>query len=101
MGADEVEEVEVEEIDCDNRNHVRSGPRKVRTWSRFTFPGRGEKYSPFKWDWRHFNAFGSNADVPGETRHIYRVVGKTFSGEVCFEYGVGEYWHGHVDELKT
>jgi alpha-amylase len=89
MGADEIEEVEVEEICCDNRNQIIGAPRKIRTWSRFTFPGRAETYSPFKWDWRHFNAFGVDADKPDEEGHIYRVAGKTFSGEVCFDYLMG------------
>lgn len=94
MGADETEEVEVEEICCDNRNCVESPPYKIRTWSHFKFPGRGETYSSFKWHWQHFNAFGSNADVEGGPQKIYRVVGKTFSGEVCFEYGNFDYLMG-------
>jgi alpha-amylase len=94
MGADEVEEVEVEEICCDNRNCVDSQPYKIRTWSHFKFPGRAEQYSSFKWHWQHFNAFGSNADVEGGPQKIYRVVGKTFSGEVCFEYGNFDYLMG-------
>src|SRR4028119_1940280 len=83
IGGDETEEVEIEEICCDNRNHVQSAPYKIRAWSHYRFPGRAGKYSPFVWHWRHFNAFGANADAPDERGKIYRVVGKTFSGEVC------------------
>ncbi|HEX8521747.1 MAG TPA: alpha-amylase [Tepidisphaeraceae bacterium] len=94
MGGDEIEEVEVEEISPDNRNAVIGSSRKIKTWSRFTFPGRGEKYSSFKWNWQHFNAFASNADAPDESGKIYRVLRKTFSGEVAFEYGNFDYLMG-------
>jgi len=94
MGGDEIEEVEVEEIACDNRNHVQGGPHKITTWSKFNFPGRGDKYSPLKLNWTHFNAFGCNAAAPDDCSKIYRVTGKTFSGEVCFEYGNYDYLMG-------
>jgi alpha-amylase len=94
MGADETEEVEVEEIDCNNRNAVASPPYKIRAWSKYLFPGRGETYSSFKWHWQHFNAFGADANHPEVQGRIYRVKGKTFSGEVCFELGNFDYLMG-------
>lgn len=94
MGGDETEEVEIEEINCDNRNHVISEPYKIQAWSHFKFPGRGEKYSAFKWHWQHFNAFGCNAAAPHDCNKIYRVKGKSFSGEVCLEYGNFDYLMG-------
>jgi alpha-amylase len=94
MGGDATEEVEVEEICCDNRNHVKGGPRKIQAWSSYTFPGRNDLYSPLHYHWQHFNAFGCDAAVPDEGNRIYRVVGKTFSGEVCFEYGNYDYLMG-------
>ncbi len=93
MGGDETEEVEVEEISQDNRNIVQSPKYKIHAWSKFNFAGRGDKYSKLKWHWYHFNAFGANADAPGENK-IYRVVGKNFSGEVCYEYGNFDYLMG-------
>jgi alpha-amylase len=94
MGGDETEEVEVEEICCDNRNCVQSAPYKIKAWSHYKFPGRARKYSDFEWHWQHFSAFGSNSDKPDERGKIYRVCGKTFSGEVCFEYGNFDYLMG-------
>lgn len=94
MGGDETEDVEIEEICCDNRNHVQSDKYTIKAWSKYTFPGRGDKYSAFKCNWQHFNAFGCNAAVPNDCGKIYRVVGKTFSGEVCFEYGNFDYLMG-------
>jgi alpha-amylase len=94
MGGDETEEVEIEEINPDNRNTVQSAPYKIKAWSKYDFPGRGDKYSSFKWNWQHFNAFGANANAPDERGKIYRVMGKNFSGEVCFEYGNFDYLMG-------
>ncbi len=91
MGGDAQEEVEVEPICCDNRNQVMGETRKVKVWSKFDFPGRGDKYSAMKWNWQHFNAF--SADSPDD-HCIYRVKGKSFSGEVCFEYGNYDYLMG-------
>jgi len=94
MGGDETEEVEVEEIDCNNRNTVLTPPYKIRAWSKYLFPGRGDRYSSFKWHWQHFNAFGADANHQEVHGKIYRVMGKTFSGEVCFELGNFDYLMG-------
>jgi alpha-amylase len=52
LGADDTEEVEVEEVSPDNRNVIISpGPFKIRAWSHYKFPGRGRKYSAFEWHW--------------------------------------------------
>jgi alpha-amylase len=94
LGGDEREEVEIEEICPDDRNTVLGEPYKIEAWSKYNFPGRGDKYSSFKWDSRHFVAFGCNAAVKGDCGRIYRVKGKTFSGEVCFEHGNFDYLMG-------
>jgi alpha-amylase len=94
MGGDETEDVEVEEISCDNRNVVQSAPYTIKAWSRYNFPGRNGKYSPLTLNHTHFNAFGCNAAVPNDCGKIYRRVGKSFSGEVCFEFGNYDYLMG-------
>ncbi len=95
MGGDEIEEVEVEEVACDNRNQVIGEARKVKTWSHFTFPGRAGRYSDFQYHWQHFNAFSANADAPDDHGRIFRIKGKTFSGEVGFEFGNFDYLMGN------
>jgi len=94
MGGDETEEVVVEEISCDNRNVVLGKPRKIRAWSKYTFAGRAGAYSSFTMNAQHFNAFSDNADEPDVHGKIYRLLGKSFSGEVCFEYGNFDYLMG-------
>ncbi len=102
LGGDETEEVEVEEVSNENRNiTISPAPFKIRAWSHFKFPGRGEKYSAFKWHWPHFVAFGADANKRNESGHIYRVKGKTFSGEVAFEHGNFDYLMGaDVDQYN-
>ena len=94
MGGDETEEVEVQQVSCEDRNIVTSEPYKIHAWSKYTFPGRAGKYSAFQWHWNHFNAFGANADQPKEQGKIYRLKDKTFSGEVDFEHGNFDYLMG-------
>jgi alpha-amylase len=94
LGGDETEEVEIEEVDCNDRNIVIGKSYKIRAWSHFKFSGRGEKYSAFHWHWQHFVAFGYNANVKDDCGRIYRVKGKKFSGEVCFEHGNFDYLMG-------
>ncbi|HZZ44898.1 MAG TPA: alpha-amylase [Tepidisphaeraceae bacterium] len=93
MGGDETEEVEIEEIDQNDRNIVATPPYKIHAWSHFKFQGRGDQYSPLKLHWQHFNAFGSNADAPNE-RKIFRIHNKSFSGDVSFEMGNFDYLMG-------
>jgi alpha-amylase len=99
LGGDETEEVEIVEINPDDRNVALGEPYKIKAWSHYKFPGRGDKYSAFKWHWQHFVAFGCNAAVKDDCGKIYRVKDKTFSGEVCFEHGNFDYlMGGDVDQ---
>jgi alpha-amylase len=88
MGADHTEDVEVEEVSRDDRNHVVAGPYRASVWSKFDFPGRGDRYSALRYGWEHFTAFG------GEDDKILRVVGKTFASDVSFEHGNFDYLMG-------
>ncbi len=94
LGGDETEEVEVEQVNCDDRNVVIGEAYKIRAWSYYKFVGRGNKYSAFQWHWPHFTAFGCDANVKDDCGKIYRVKGKSFSGEVCFEHGNFDYLMG-------
>lgn len=94
MGGDETQKVRVAEIDQQDRNQKVSAPYEASAWARYTFPGRGEKYSSFKPTAEHFKAFGANADKPDERGKIYLQENKTFSGEVDFEFGNFDYLMG-------
>jgi alpha-amylase len=93
MGGDETEEVEVVEISNNDRNVVVSEPHKIKAYARYNFPGRGDKYSSFKWRAEHFVAFGYD-DITKASGKIFRHKGKNFSGEVSNEHGNFDYLMG-------
>lgn len=93
-GADATEEVEARRVDICDRNCVSDEVETIRAWTRFDFPGRGDKYSAMRWNAAHFIAVDCNADSPCDDCHIYLFADKTFSGDVCFEQGNFDYLMG-------
>jgi alpha-amylase len=85
-GADETETVWATPVAHDNRNWELSSAREIRIWSKFNFPGRGDRYSSMKWDARCFDSVNHNAD-DGNDRNIYRLASKVFETEVSYRYG--------------
>jgi alpha-amylase len=49
-GADETENMTAVEVDQEDRNKIVNEPFSMEAYTKFTFPGRGDKYSSFKWD---------------------------------------------------
>lgn len=54
-GADEKEVFQVIEVDPNDRMKEISKPFEIEGWTKFTFPGRGNEHSAFKWNHNHFN----------------------------------------------
>jgi len=77
MGADGVEEVVAVEDAPDDRETVISEPESIEAWTRFTFPGRGRKYSDFTWDHTCFS--GVDWDERRDKSAIYNFVGSPWS----------------------
>ena len=48
-GADVTEKIKVVEVDPQNRSEETGEPFEIEAWTRFDFPGRGNRYSDFKW----------------------------------------------------
>lgn len=80
MGADATEEVLAREVAVDDRNRVVAGPRKIRAWTRFCFPGRHGRHSAFTWDWRCFH--GVDWDDATHRGGIYLFDGKSWDDAV-------------------
>ena len=74
IGADETERVTVRRSDEADRTREIGGEEQIDAWTRFTFPGRGGKYSTFQWNWTHFNAV--DWDNGGQRSAIFRFEGK-------------------------
>ena len=99
MGADETEDVLAVIDDAQNRNISLTEAKPIRVWTRYTFPGRGEKYSKFKWDWTHFH--GIDWDENTGTTAIYKFYGKHWDEDVDKENGNYDYLMGADIDLNN
>lgn len=92
MGADEKERIFAYGQDLMDRNREIQGKRKITVWTKFTFPGRNNKYSDFKWDWTNFHA--TDYDAKSKESGIYRFIGKEWDDDVDGEFGNYDYLMG-------
>lgn len=73
-GADETEKFLVKEVDPNDRNKTISEAYEIEGWTKFTYPGRQDAYSQFKWSWEHFT--GIDFNQANGKKAIYRIEGK-------------------------
>ena len=90
-GADEMERFYVVRVDEEDRTQVISDCYEMEGWTSFTFPGRGERYSPFKWHWYHFS--GLDYDAGRHEGGIFKIqgLGKEWCYAVDCEKGNYDY----------
>ena len=93
MGGDETEEVEAVADSPEDRNVQVGDERKVRVWSKFTFPGRHGKYSGFKWNHTHFSGTDWDENTKAEDL-IFRFTGKHWDPDTDPEKGNFDYLMG-------
>ncbi len=86
-GADEKELFLAIEVDPNDRLKELSKPSDIEGWTRFVFPGRGDKYSAFKWNYTHFSA--TDRDERASRNAIFKI------------FGDGKVWAEHVDDEKS
>ncbi len=92
MGADECEEVCARRSAGGDRSRDASAPAPIVAWTKFTFPGRGGKYSDFQWDWTCFD--GVDWDDRQDKTAVYRFEGKNWDSQVDRENGNYDYLMG-------
>jgi alpha-amylase len=90
-GADEKEVFQVVEVEAENRLNEISEPFDIEGWTKFTFPGRGDQHSAFKWNFEHFN--GTDFDAKEGRSGIFRIVGdnKNWNSNVDDAFGNYDY----------
>lgn len=76
-GGDELEKITVRTVDEDNRTKFTSDKFEIEAWTKFTFPGRGDKYSNFIWDHHCFSGVDWAEDL--KKTAIYSI--QNFEGE--------------------
>lgn len=92
LGADDKERIFAYGSASDDRNRQTSDKKKVTVWTKFTFPGRGGKYSDFTWDWTNFH--GTDYDAHSKENGILRFIGKDWDEDVDSENGNFDYLMG-------
>ncbi len=85
-GGDELERFKVVKVDENNREKVISSEIEIESYTKFTFPGRGKKYSDFEWN---FTCFSGVDYAEGKDSHIYKIKS---------EYG--DDWEEMIDDEK-
>ena len=99
MGADESEKVIAIEDNPINRNQQISEPHEITAWTKFTFPGRNNTYSDFKWNWTHFH--GVDWDENQKKSSVFRFYGKHWDESVDKEKGNFDYLMGCDVDLNN
>jgi len=86
-GGDELEKFKAVKVDENNREKVISDVIEIESYTKFTFPGRGKKYSEFEWNFTCFS--GVDYAEGKEESHIYKIQS---------EYGND--WEEMIDDEK-
>lgn len=71
-GGDEKERFTVVKVDSEHRDRGISEPYEIEAYTKFTFSGRGEKYSNFQWNFTCFSGVDHAENEEGN--HIYRII---------------------------
>ena len=99
MGADETELVLAVQDDAQDRNVSLTEALPIKVWTKYTFPGRGNVHSDFKWNWTHFH--GIDWDENTGTAAIYKFYGKHWDEDVDKENGNYDYLMGADIDLNN
>lgn len=73
-GADYTEKFLAKEVDPNEREDQITDAYEIEGWTGFDFPGRGDKYSDFKWHWYHFT--GTDFNKANGKKAIYQIQGE-------------------------
>jgi len=93
MAADFEEEFDAIPYDPRDRHRPLGDRRKIKAWTGFDFPGRGDKYSTMKWRWYHFDSVDYNSYEP-DFKAVWKMADKSFETKVDLEKGNFDYLMG-------
>ena len=92
MGADAKEDVSAIKYCPKNRNEAISEEEEILAWTRYTFPGRNQKYSDYIWTWKNFS--GVDFDERRKDHGIFNFQRKGWEQQVDQENGNFDYLMG-------
>lgn len=86
-GADYTEKFMARKVNPEQREEQLTAPYEIEGWTGFNFPGRGNRYSDFKWHWYHFS--GVDCDKITGEKGVFQIIGdgKTWNEGVDNENG--------------
>lgn len=99
LGADEPESVVATPVDSEDRLRPLGEPREISAWTKFNFPGRGDKYSDFKWDKSCFTSVSYDGNTNEEG--VFLFSGKKFASKVAHEKNNFDYLMGADIDLNN
>lgn len=70
-GGDETEKFHAIKVNPDNRQENISEPFEIESYTKFTFPGRGDQYSKFEWNFTCFSGVDFAVD---QEEAIYQII---------------------------
>ncbi|KAF9908480.1 hypothetical protein BX616_000138 [Lobosporangium transversale] len=90
-GGDETEVFKAAVVASDDRNREIEPAHDIEAYTKFTFPGRGKKYSDFEWHFYHFTA--TDWDSRAQRKAVFQIKGdhKDFADDVDHEKGNFDY----------
>ncbi|MGH4120230.1 alpha-amylase [Clostridium sp.] len=90
-GADATEWVKVVKVEPTNRNNKISEEYDIKAWTVFTFPGRNNKYSDFKWNSEHFDGVDWDENKKESAIYEFASNGKCWNSDVDTQNGNYDY----------
>lgn len=100
-GADETEKIKATPYFGDGRTRPTNDLVEVEVWTKFIFPGRGDKYSSFKWNWKHFDAVNYCTNRQDPVGTVYLLEGHEFDDYVDQEKGNFDFLLGCDYDLQN
>ncbi len=92
MGADQIQTIPAKKVDWGNHQQEITNEETIKVATKYTFPGRNNKYSDFKWNWTHFDGIDYNM-ATGE-KALFKFKDKSWENVVDEEFGNYDYLMG-------
>jgi alpha-amylase len=90
-GADETHWVKAARVHFNNRNFTYGEETWIEAWTQFNFPARSDKYSDFKWGYRHFDGVDWAHNLGEKAIFKFLGLGKNWEQMVSDEHGNYDY----------
>jgi alpha-amylase len=85
-GGDETERIRATPFSRDNRDYPIGNAQEIEVYTKFNFPGRGDRYSSMKWNHHHFDSVNHNM-LNSSDGVVYLFEGQGFEKFVDLEKG--------------